>query len=62
MTDAITIALIVAIPSTIASVATLISSARTRTAVDGRMDEMLKIVKDAAFAAGRKQQKDDPHG
>ena len=58
MTDATVIALIMSIPPTVAATAALIATMRTHSAVDGRMDELLKLVKTSAFAAGVKSETD----
>lgn len=54
----IIIALLAAIPATIAAVAVLITALRLKRAVNGRMDEMLKLARAEASATARLEEID----
>lgn len=60
MTDwsPVIIGIVAALPPTILAVATLIQGIRTHATFNSKMDKMLKLATDGAFAEGVKQEKD----
>ena len=67
ISDPVVIALIVAVPGTIAAIGSLLVSLRTwsrmsgvEKSVDGVKDELVMVTRQSAFAAGVKHEKDNP--
>lgn len=58
MSDAVLIGLMAATPPTILATAALVQTLKTHKIINSRMDEMLRRVEVASFAAGQKSEKD----
>jgi hypothetical protein len=60
MTDVVTVAIVAAIPATLAAILGLFNRnklGKVETRMDGRLDELLEITRISSFAAGKKEQK-----
>jgi Na+-translocating ferredoxin:NAD+ oxidoreductase RnfG subunit len=61
LSDAVLVSAIAAIPATIAAIVTVFTRAKVNEVadrVDGRMDEMLRLTREGAFAEGVKHETD----
>ena len=60
MSDAVLVALVGAVPTTLIGIAALVKAAKISKQIDGRLSELLAITKKAAHAEGVKDEKDNP--
>ena len=58
MTDVVMVALIGAVPATLAAAAAFVKLRQVESRLDGRLDELLTITRTSSFAKGVKQETD----